>query len=49
MPQPLDAAIPSEKTEISNEKKIPLKVPLPESREEAVAAFKSDLYHRGKG
>ncbi len=37
-----------EKTEISNEKKIPLNVLLPESWEEALATFKNDLYSRGR-
>jgi integrase/recombinase XerD len=40
--------MPTEKTEISDEKKIPLNVALPESWEEGVAAFKSDLYRRGR-
>lgn len=40
--------MPADKAEMSDEKKFPLKVPLPESWDEAVAAFKNDLYRCGR-
>lgn len=40
--------MPPEKAEMSDEKKFPLKVPLPEIWDEAVAAFKNDLYRCGR-
>ncbi len=38
----------TETTETFNEKKIPLKVPAPDTWDETLAAFENDLYRRGR-